>query len=282
MRAHDLLEASSRLAGFDETPADSCVAHDAGAPVRRVCAGINATTGDLLVAREMGCDTFLLHHPLAGDAKRRFHLVLARMVELMEDHGVPPAPARAAVEPLARRARFNDHLSDWGHLADAAKRIGITLLNVHLAADELGRLAMLEALRPLPEHATVADVVRALGDVPELAHPENEIIVVPESDAPRPAGRIAVMHAGGTNGGASVAEALFAHGVGTVAYIHLSGEDAGRLEARAREGHAGSLVVTGHMASDAIGMNLLLQWLREEHAVECVAYGGLAPFDGLR
>ena len=282
MRAHDLLEAASRLAGFDETPADSCVVHDTGAPVRRACASINATTGDLLVAREAGCDTFLLHHPLAGDARRRFHLVLARMVELMEDHGVPPDAARDAAAPLVRRARFNDHLSDWGHLGEAARRIGITLLNIHLAADELGRLVMLDALRPLREGATVADVVRALVAVPELAHSDNEVLIVPEGAGDQPAGRVAVMHAGGTNGGAPVAEALFAHGVGTVVYIHLAGDDAGRLEARSREGLPGAVVVTGHMASDAIGMNVLTNRVAHEHGVEFVPYGGLAPFAGLR
>lgn len=281
MRAHEMLEESSRLAGFERVPADSCVVFDSGAPLTRVMTSINATTGDLLLAKQLGCDGYLLHHPLAGAARRNFHLVFDRMVELMTEHGLTRDDARSVVEDLARRSRFADHLSDWDHLAAAAANVGITLLNVHLPADELGRRVMVEAVRTLGADARVRDVVAALRTIPELAHDANEFIIVPGGDD-QPAGRVAVMHAGGTNGGASVATALFERGVGTVVYIHLSGDDAKRLEDRAREGKPGRIVVTGHLASDAIGMNILLEHFQRTRAVSFVRHGGLKPFERRR
>src|SRR2546427_679640 len=65
-----------------------------------------------------------------------------------------------------------------------------------------------------------------------------------------------------TNGVLPVARAAFEHGIDTVFYIHI---DAGALrrlwELFGREGSK-NLVVTGHMASDSIGINALVRELR--------------------
>jgi hypothetical protein len=281
----ELLRFASDLAGFDSIPADSCVLHDTGQPVRRCMASVNATTGDLLLARQLGCDSYLLHHPLAGSARRDFHKVLDRMVELMEMHGVSGGSARDATAELRQRCLFADHAADWDQLVSAAQLIGINLFNIHLAADELGRLEMVRALEPVGPEATLEDAAEALRTIPELAHPHNEILHVPEGPSGR-CGRIAVMHAGGTNGGASVAEALFDdtrdHTDGpieTVLYIHLSGSDAKRLEARAAERKPGSVIVAGHFASDAIGLNILLREATDRLGIDFVRHGGLSAFD---
>jgi len=80
--------------------------------------------------------------------------------------------------------------------------------------------------------------------------------------AENPLGKWAVHHGAGTNGGVPVARAAFDHGIDTVFYIHI---DAGALR-RLWEvyGHEGpkNLVVTGHLASDSIGINVLVRELR--------------------
>jgi len=284
LTAGGLLAFANELAGFGETPADSCVVYDSGRPMTKLLSSINATTGDLLLAKQLGCDGYLLHHPLAGSARREFHRVLERMIDMLIEHGVPAEAARAATRPLRRRARYNDHASDWDHLASAAALLDLTLVNVHLAADELGRLAMLRALEGLDDEATVEQAISALRKLAELSSPLNEVLHVPEGPTGS-AGRIAVMHAGGTNGGADAAEALFdctaGHSRGpvrTVVYIHLSGESVQRLERRASEGKPGTVVVTGHLASDAIGMNELIAGLTQRFGVEIVKHGGLKAF----
>lgn len=288
MTPRDLLAFSTRLAGFSETPADSCVVHDTGRPMRRLLASINATTGDLALAKSLGCDGYLLHHPLAGSARREFHRVFQRMVELVESYGVPSQRANQAVADLRERVRWSDHATDWDHLASAAALLDISLVNVHLAADELGRRAMVDALAGIGPEDTIGRAAEALRAVlPELAHEDNDILFLPD-DASRRAGPIAVVHAGGTNGGAPVAEALFEHSsvngepVGAVVYIHVSGDAARTLTARADSGAPGSVIVTGHLASDAIGMNLLMDALRREHELEIIPHGGLRPFAAAR
>ncbi|MCR9216306.1 MAG: hypothetical protein NXI14_03795 [bacterium] len=282
---NDLLRFASDRAGFDFIPADSCLLHDTGQPIQRCMASVNATTGDLMLARQLGCDSYLLHHPLAGSARRDFHRVLDRMVELMEMHGVSGDVARTATSDLRRRCRFADHAADWDQLVSAAQLIGINLFNIHLAADELGRQEMVRAVKGLSPDATLEDAAEALRAIPELGHPSNEILHVPEGPSGR-CGRLAIMHAGGTNGGASVAEALFDHTsnhaegpVETVLYIHLSGADAKQLEERAASGKPGSVIVAGHFASDAIGLNMLLRDATDKFGIDFVRHGGLAAFD---
>lgn len=207
------------------------------------------------------------------------------MIELMELHGVPGEHARAATADLRRRCRFADHAADWDQLVSAAQLLDMNLLNIHLAADELGRIEMLRALEAVDPSATIEDAIEALRTIPELAHPSNEILHIPEGPSGR-CGRIAVMHAGGTNGGAPVAEALFDHTshhpdgpVQTVLYIHIAGSDAKALEDRAAGGKPGSVIVAGHFASDAIGLNLLLRHATDRLGIEFVRHGGLSGFD---
>jgi len=58
--------------------------------------------------------------------------------------------------------------------------------------------------------------------------------------------------------------------VRTVLYIHIAPEEAERLR---REG-GGNLIVTGHIASDLVGINRYVQAL-EERGVEVVRMSGL-------
>jgi hypothetical protein len=216
------------------------------------------------------------------------------MVEMITAHGVSEDAAREAVRPLRDRCVFNDHVSDWDHLVSAAAHLGITMVNVHLPADEVGRQIMVEALRdaripladasPDPANhaaATMADAAFALRAIPELAVPENSIITIPD-DPSWPVGRVAVMHAGGTNGGLPVARALIEQGnTDTVLYIHSSADAADGIRALAHQRGRGGLIVTGHLAADAIGMNRLITMLRAEHGIDIITHGGLHAFRGL-
>jgi hypothetical protein len=60
-----------------------------------------------------------------------------------------------------------------------------------------------------------------------------------------------VSHGAGTNGGYEIAKTYYEHGIGTVIYIHVSPADLEKLKADGK----GNLVVTGHVASDSVGIN---------------------------
>jgi hypothetical protein len=111
----------------------------------------------------------------------------------------------------------------------------------------------------------------ALGDIPELDEALTDVelrLGNRENDL----GEVAVHHAAGTNGGTEVASAYFDNGVDTVLYIHVGAGDTATLQEE-YGGEGKNLVVTGHIASDAIGMNTFIDALEEE-GVECHTVSG--------
>jgi hypothetical protein len=78
--------------------------------------------------------------------------------------------------------------------------------------------------------------------------------------------------AAGSNGGAPVFRTYYQHGINTIIAMHIDREDLRQLEAEDREGV--NLIVTGHMPSDSIGINRIIDAL-EERGLEVVASSGL-------
>ena len=261
------------LAGMSEVPADSAV-YVPGDGLRRVLCGVDVGAAELLLARQLGVDGAIAHHPAGGAATLNFPRVLGRQVELMVEAGVPIEVAKPAVQPLIARAMLRAQTANHDHAPSVARLLGLPFMNVHLPLDELGRRIMDQAIRShiaaLGREPLVADVVDALRTIPEIGAAPTRVMV-PVGRVDSPAGRVAVIHGGGTNGGAAVARALFAHGVGTVVYIHI---DAGEAEALRSAEPGGSVVVSGHIASDLIGINRFVADL-EGQGLEVVRFSGL-------
>jgi hypothetical protein len=134
-------------------------------------------------------------------------------------------------------------------------------LNVHLPLDEYGRRVLVETIgrhqRANP-NATAGAITAAIGELPSFQRsPVKPLVVYGSPDSP--AGRVAVSIAAGTNGGHAVATAFFKHGIDTVVYMHLAPEDLNRLR---ESGLPGTLITTGHMAGDSIGIDAFVGELR--------------------
>jgi hypothetical protein len=115
----------------------------------------------------------------------------------------------------------------------------------------------------------VQDAIDALMTLPEFQRAPTRIMA-PVGALDNPLGRLAVVHGAGTNGGARIASAYFEAGVGTVLYIHCSGAEVAQLQ----EANGGNLIVSGHIASDLVGINPYVRAI-EERGVEVVRISGL-------
>ena len=267
-----LVELALEMAGTDELPADSAV-YIAGSGLEKLMFGIDIGPAELLLARDLGCDGVIAHHPAGGSAMLRFPEVLSRQIELMVEHGVPDAVAVETVQPMLTRATMGAHAANFDRTPSVARLLRMPFLNMHLPLDEVGRQIMVAAIDEhlvgLDHAPTVQDAIDALLTIPELAEAATPIMV-PVGAVDSPLGKLAVVHGAGTNGGAAVAEVYFAHGVGTVLYIHCAGDEVRRL----REGGHGNLIVSGHISSDMIGINRYVAEI-EARGVEVVRVSGL-------
>jgi hypothetical protein len=257
----DIMEIALGLAGMSAIPADSAI-YVEGAHLKQIVAGIDIGAAELLLAKHLGVDGVLAHHPAGGTAILGFPRVLLRQIELMVAAGVPADQARHIAQPAIARAMLRAQAANFDHVPSVARVLELPFLNVHLPLDEYGRRVMDAAIRAhlstLAREPLVSDVVAALATIPEIGESRTRIMV-PVGRLDNLAGRVVVFHGAGTNGGFAVAKTLFSHGVGTVVYIHIAPEDADRLNAL--DPLPGNVVVAGHIASDMIGVNRLINAL---------------------
>jgi hypothetical protein len=266
----DIMQLSLDMVGWEEVPGDSTV-YVPGEDVESALVGIDLESPEVQLAHREGYDLALAHHPAGGDARLEFHEVLDTQVAFMVDHGVDEERAEEAVADLRRNSEHGAHASNYRHDPSVAELLDQPYMNVHLAPDELGRRRFVEVVEALPGDATVGDLTTALHDAfPAFQDADTDIEVRVGSDD-NELGEVAVHHAAGTNGGASVAEAYFDSGVDTVLYIHVNGGDTKQL--REEYGEENNLVVTGHIASDAVGLNEFVDAL-EDLGVDCTTISG--------
>lgn len=267
----EIMSVALKLAGFESPPADSGI-YFKGEKIRKVLFGIDADVPELLLARELGCDAVISHHPKGGSPVVNFHKVFRRHIQQMVEAGVPKDVAEQAVLPKMVDLEVEMHMRNYSHAVDVARLLKIPYMNIHTPLDELGRRRMSEKIRDeTGEDSTVREVVSALCTLPEFKSATTDIMIR-LGDEMNPAGKTVVSHGAGTNGGYQIARTYFQHGIETLIYIHINPSDLKRLQADG----IGNLIITGHIASDSVGINPFLIEL-ENRGIHVTRLGMIPP-----
>jgi hypothetical protein len=232
-----------------------------GDNIRKMLFGIDAGVPELLLAKQLGYDAVVAHHPQGGTATINFYQVFKRHIQQMVAAGIPIEEAEKAVRKRLAVLEVEAHMRNYDHAVDVARLLDMPYMNIHTPLDEGGRRIMAERISSrMRKDSTVQDVISALEELPEFKNATTEI-KIRMGKAENPAGKVVVSHGAGTNGGYEIAKAYFEHGVGTVVYIHIRPRDLERLKAE----EEGNLVVTGHIASDSVGINPLIHELEKRN-----------------
>jgi putative NIF3 family GTP cyclohydrolase 1 type 2 len=262
---------ANSLAGCAETPPDSQVYLDG--EVRRVFVGIDVDVGELLLAKSLGADGVIAHHPVGSRARLGLPDVIERHEQQMVTAGIPPETARPLMLNRRRPIAHGLHTSNYDRVVDAARQLEMPLMNIHLAADIVGRKFFIDFVNRAVdgEATTVGALIGELKTIPEM----EASLVQPELWLGRPenpVGRWFVQIAAGVNGGAAIYRTYYEHGIDTILAMHLDDSDLRELEKNQRP--EANLVITGHMPSDSIGMNRVIEAI-EERGVEVIAGSGV-------
>jgi putative NIF3 family GTP cyclohydrolase 1 type 2 len=260
-----IMKAGLDLAGWKKVPADSAV-HVKGNDIKRVLISVDVGAGELLLAKSLGCDAVITHHPI-GIARINFYKVFGRHVDYLVEHGVPKPVAEKAVLPLIERVETRTHADIYDDVVGAARLMKMPLVNIHQPCDEYMRQVILKKIRE-GKTERVSDIVMSVGKIPEFRHAATKVRVRYGSAKNR-TGRWALVIAAGTNGGHSIARAYFQYGIDTVIYLHV---DPGDLAKMKEDKLKGNLVVLGHLAGDSVGLNGLADKL-EDLGIETVRLG---------
>ncbi len=232
---------------------------DAAKTVKRMLVGIDIHPAEVLLSAELErrgqpIDLIVAHHP-EGKGLAALDQVMDLQTDVFAEQGVPINIAHALMRK--RMGQVARGLSPENHhqSVDAAALLGYTFLCLHTPADNRAWRFMQQLL---DRHAaeTVAEVVEAIQQVPEYEQaalrgtPVQVVVGSPDS---RTGKTVALEFTGGTNFGKEMYEHLARAGVGTIISMHMREEHRDEAE----KNHI-NVIIAPHMASDSLGMNLLL------------------------
>lgn len=271
MNTKEIMDLALELAGLSEKPADSGIIVE-GENIKKFAIGVDMELAEMMLAKELGADLVITHHPKGGAPSVDAHKVMKDQIERMMEAGVPINKAQKALSKKVGEVERRLHVGNYDRVVSAAKLLKMPFMAIHTPTDILAQSKVqghLDASLKDKPKATLDDVIKALEEMPEyqrtLAKP---VIRVGGKDDY--AGRVFVNMSGGTDGGAEVAKAYFEAGVGTLVCMHIP-EDVLKV---VKEQNIGNVIVAGHMASDSVGINELIQAL-EEKGLEAIRMSGV-------
>ena len=271
MNTNDLINTALSLAKLDEKPYDTDVIVE-GKDIKKVLIGIDMETPELLLARDLGYDCVVSHHPKADSCVVDFAKVMDVQIDRMVKAGVPINKAQKALKKKQSSIDLGRHASNYDRVSSAARLINMPYLNIHIPADfiteEIVQTRLDKTFKDKPK-TKLKDIIEELNSWEyyqgKVAQP---IIRVGSSDDY--AGKIEVLMAGGTNGGVDVYKSYFEAGVGTIIAMHVP-EDVKKAVA---EQNIGSIIIAPHMPSDSIGLLEIVKVWREQ-GVEVTCMSGI-------
>ena len=88
MNTQEIMNLSLELAGLDEVPEDSGILVE-GENIKKVGFGVDIEAAEMLIAKELGLDLVISHHPTGGSPRINLHQVMKNQIQRMTDAGVP-------------------------------------------------------------------------------------------------------------------------------------------------------------------------------------------------
>lgn len=246
--------------------------------VKKVLVGIDIGPEEILIAKELGdVDLVIAHHPV-GKGLAQLADVMSLQCDVLSYYGVPinisEGLMRERISEVARGVNASNHQ----RTVDAAKILKINLMNSHTPADNCAA----KFLRDLIEGKQVeriGDLVNILKEIPEYKE-AMKIGVGPKifvGSAENRCGKIAFSEiTGGMEGSPKLYEKMANAGIGTTVAMHISEEHKKEAEAS----HI-NIVIAGHISSDSLGMNLLMDEL-EKQGIEIVPCSGFTRFSRVK
>jgi putative NIF3 family GTP cyclohydrolase 1 type 2 len=225
--------------------------------------GVDITPGEAVLAdrlKEKGrqVDAILGHHPL-GRASANFYEVMHLQENVLEQLGIGINVAEGILTPRITEVMQAVHPRNHDQPVDACRLLDMPLFCLHTPADNQVQ-RFLDRLFERKGVTRVREVIEVLKEVPEYewATRNNAGPRIFVGEKERKAGKVVVDMTGGTTGPKEGIEKMVEAGVGTMVSMHMPKE---HIE-EAKKHHL-NVVVAGHMASDSLGLNLLVDKFEE-------------------
>jgi hypothetical protein len=246
--------------------------------IKTILVGVDIEVGEIVLAdrlREKGekIDLVMAHHP-EGMASAGFFNVMYMQADILNKIGVPISVAESLMRDRIREVERRVMPANHERAVDAAKLLDINFMNCHTPADNCVA-SYLQGLMDKKKPHTLGDIVSILKEIPEynIAAKQKAGPKITRGDNSSKAGRIFVDMTGGTEGSKDIFKKLSEAGVSTIVCMHLSEEHF----KKAQEEHM-NVVIAGHIASDNLGLNIMLDELSKKEKFNILACSGFKRF----
>ncbi|MFX0125323.1 MAG: hypothetical protein ACFFAE_16970 [Candidatus Hodarchaeota archaeon] len=269
MHTDEIIKIALDLVGMKELPIDSAV-YIPGENISNILYGIDIGAAELLYAKEQGFDCVIAHHPVG--LTNQFQVFQRHLGQLLSK-GVPNETAQKVIEEKMVGFKFGSHARNYDAVPSFARLIGMPFLNIHCPSDEFGRRLITRSIEELEihqENLLLHEVITHLEKSFSEFRKAQTKIEVAKGNGSDPLGNWIFSHGAFTNGGFTIADTYYQHDVDTVIYIHIAPTELFKVLNLTY----GQLLITGHLASDSIGINPFLDRL-EEKGIQITAVGGL-------
>lgn len=239
--------------------------------------GVDIGAAEMLLAdrlREKGkaISAVVGHHPI-GTARTCFPEVMWMQTDMYHDAGVPINVSEGLMKGRMDEVLRGVMGSNYNQGADAARLLGIPLFNVHSPADNMVQRYMAQMFEE-SDPRTLGDLIDRLYKEPEFRqaamYNSPPKIMVGSKDGR--CGKIVCKMTGGTSGPKEIYEKFAQAGVGTVVGMHFPES---HLE-EAKKNNI-NMVISGHMSSDSLGINLICDvW--EKEGIDVLPCSGFTRF----
>lgn len=236
--------------------------------IKNIMVGVDIDSAELLLAdhlnknEQKAIDLVITHHP-SGRALVELGKVMHLQEDIMTQLGVPVNIMEKLMEVRISEIDRSLHPLNHQRAIDTARILNLPFMCLHTVADNLVHHFVEKYIQKnQKKYETLNDVIKSLYKIPEY-HEAAKMGAGPKIYSGKPdskPGRIAVTEmTGGTSGAKETYAELARAGVGTILSMHIN-------ESYRKEGEKNHLnvIVCGHMASDSIGLNQLMDELEKK------------------
>ncbi len=246
--------------------------------IRSAIVGIDVEGGEFLLVdrlKEKGIkiDLVIAHHP-QGKAYANFYDVMDLQVDMFKKQGVNLSVAESLL--YERKSQVERRVGSANHLRaiDIARWLNLNFMCIHTPADNLAyRYIEKEIAKEKPRY--LKDIIDLFVEIPEYkeAAKNNN---PPKIFIGNPKSRVSKVHiefTGGTEGPQDIYNKLSNAGIDTIITMHQSEEHFKQC----KKEHI-NVIVASHIASDTLGINLMLDYLTSKEKIKIYEFSGFKRF----
>jgi len=246
--------------------------------IKSIIVGIDVDAGELLIVdrmKEQGkkIDLVVSHHP-QGRAYASFYDVMDVQVDIFSKEGVSLSTSENLLRERKGEVERRVSAANHSRSIDAARLLDINFLCMHTPCDNLAYDLLRKTMdksRP-KDLGEIMDILLAIPEYKDAAKSNNPPKIAVGCRKSR-CNKIHLEFTGGTEGPQNIYKELASQGVDTIIAMHQSEDHVKKC----KEFNI-NVIFASHIASDSIGLNIMLDFLEKKEKMTVYEFSGFRRF----